>query len=178
MIDMAKSYGSVIRSSTMKHYLLAIGLTLASGAQALAGDAGMAKVGDITIHDGWARASLGSASNSAAYMTVMVKGDMSDKLIAAASPVAESAELHMHIMDGDIAKMRPVEAIEVKPGEPATLEPGGFHVMLMGLKENLDAGGAVPLTLTFEQAGEVTLDVPVKALKESMKHGHDQKQGG
>ncbi len=161
----------------MKHYLMAICLILISGAQVMASDAGMAEMGDIMIRDGWARASLGGAPNSAAYMIVMVKGDTSDELIGAATPVAEKAELHNHIMEGEIAKMRPVEAIEVRPGEPAILEPGGFHVMLMGLKEELKAGSAVPLTLTFKNAGEVKVDVLIKDLKESMKHGHGKKHG-
>ena len=162
----------------MKHGIATFCLSLALSTHALAGDAGMAKVGDLMIHDGWARASIGSAPNSAAYMSLMIHGDAADKLIAVKSPVAESAELHNHVMEGDIAKMRQVEAIEVKPGEMATLEPGGFHVMLMGLKEPLNAGDVLPLTLTFEQAGEVTLEVPIKDLKGGMKHGEGHKHGG
>ncbi|MEM8951899.1 MAG: copper chaperone PCu(A)C [Pseudomonadota bacterium] len=161
----------------MKHSLATICLSLGLSTGAFAGDAGMAKVGDVMIHDGWARASIGSAPNSAAYMTLMTHGDAADKLVGATTPVAETVELHNHIIEGDIAKMREVEAIEVKPGEMATLEPGGYHVMLIGLKEPLTAGEVLPLTLTFEQAGEVTLEVPIKDLKGGMKHGHDHKHG-
>ncbi len=161
----------------MKHFLATACLTLTLAASALAGDAGMAKVGDIMIHESWARASLGSAPNSAAYMTLMTHGDAADKLIGVATPVAEKAELHNHIMEGDIAKMRPVEAIDVNPDEPVTLEPGGFHVMLIGLKEKLKEGEALPLTLTFEKAGEVTVDVPILGVKGSMKHGEAHKHG-
>jgi copper(I)-binding protein len=162
----------------MKQHLLSICLSLLLSTGAVAGDAGMAKVGDVMIHDGWARASIGSAPNSAAYMTLMTHGDSADKLVGAKTQVAETAELHNHIMEGDIAKMREVEAIEVKPGEAATLEPGGFHVMLMGLKEPLTAGDVLPLTLIFEQAGEVTLEVPIKDLRGGMKHGDGHKHGG
>ena len=162
----------------MKKSLATICLSLLLSTPALAGDAGMAKVGDVMIHDGWARASIGSAPNSAAYVTLMTHGETADKLVGVSTPVAETAELHNHIMEGDIAKMREVEAIEVKPGEMARLEPGGFHVMLMGLRGPLNAGDMLPLTLIFEQAGEVTLEVPIKDLKGGMKHGEGHKHGG
>lgn len=162
----------------MKPFLVAACLSLLLSAEVLAGDPGMAKVGDIMIHDAWARASIGKAPNSAAYMTVMTHGDAADRLIAVETPAAKAAELHNHIMENDIAKMRPVEAIDINPGEPATLEPGGLHVMLMGLKEKLEADNVLKLTLTFEQAGEVTLDVPIKSLKDAMKHSQGHKHGG
>ena len=156
----------------MNKLITAAFFTLAVATQALAGDLGMAKIGDIMVHDGWARASLGKAPNSAAYMMLMTHGDESDKLVGAATPVAETAELHNHVMDGDIARMRPVDAIEIRPGESVTLEPGGFHIMLMGLKKKLDEGQTVPLTLTFEKAGEVKVDLPIQSLKAAMEHDH------
>lgn len=162
----------------MQRNLAAISLSLVLSMQALAGDAGMAKVGDVMIHDGWARASIGSAPNSAAYMTLMTSGDAGDKLLGASSPAAEAAELHTHLMENGIARMRPVEAIEVAPGEPTVLEPGGLHLMLMGLKGKLEEGDAMPLTLTFEKAGEVTLDIPIRGIKGIMKHGEDHKHDG
>lgn len=166
----------------MKHFLNLTGLVLALGSLALtqlalADEAGEAIPGDIVIQEGWARASLGKAPNSAAYMTLMSHGDAADKLIAVSTPVADKAELHNHIMEDGIAKMRPVEAIELVPGEPFVLEPGGFHVMLMGLKGKLGEGESLPLTLTFEKAGEVTLEVPILGLRGPMKkdggHKHD-----
>src|SRR5919106_4205556 len=83
------------------------------------------------------------------------------------SPTASSAdrrrskkvELHTHLTEGDVAKMGPVEAIEVKPGTPTLLEPGGLHIMLVELAGKLDAGNTMPLTLEFENAGEVSIDV-------------------
>jgi copper(I)-binding protein len=161
----------------MKSLVLATGLVLALGAEVWAGEAGMAKVGDIMIEGGWARASIGKAPNSAAYMTVMTQGDAPDQLIGAATPIADAADLHTHIMDGDVAKMRPVEAIEVTPDQPAVLEPGGFHIMLMGLKQPLHEGDAFPLTLTFKNAGEVTLDVPIHGLGGNMKHEKKHQHG-
>jgi copper(I)-binding protein len=67
--------------------------------------------------------------------------------------------------------MRPVDAIEIVPGESAILEPGGLHLMLSGLKQKLDPGATIPLTLVFEHAGEVTLDVPVQGLASGQGHG-------
>lgn len=136
--------------------------------------ADMAKVGEIMIHQPWARASLGNAPNSAAYMTLETMGAEPDRLISGSTPVAKKVELHTHVMEGGVAKMRPVAAIEVAPGEPTVLEPGGLHIMLRGLTQKLDAGTTMPLTLVFEHAGEVTLDVPVKG----MAGGPSQGGGG
>lgn len=159
------------RRALAKHAFASALLTLAFSPEALAGDAGMATAGDIMIHESWARASIGNAPNSAAYMTVMTHGESGDKLVGAATPAAETAELHNHIMEEGIAKMRPVDVIEVMPDEPVTLGPGGLHIMLMGLKGELEAGDTFPLTLTFENAGEVKVDVPIKSLKDAMKQG-------
>ena len=162
----------------MKQRLATVCMSLILSVPATAGDVGMAKVGAVMIHDGWARASIGSAPNSAAYMTLMTQGDAADKLVGAKTQVAETVEIHNHIIEDGIAKMREVKSIDVKPGEMATLEPGGFHVMLMGLKEPLKDGDLLPLTLIFEHAGEVKLEVPIKDLKGSTKHGESKKHGG
>lgn len=139
----------------------------------------MAEVGDVMIQQPWARASIGKAPNSAAYMTLEVMGDEADRLIAVASPLAAKAELHTHLMEGGVAKMRPVDAIEVAPGAPTVLAPGGLHIMLMGLSEPLVEGATIPLTLTFERAGEITLEAPVVGLGADMGHGGDSmEQGG
>ena len=76
-------------------------------------------------------------------------------------------------MEGGVAKMRPVDAIEVAPGQPTVLEPGGPHVMLRGLTQKLEAGTTMPLTLVFEHAGEVTLEVPVEGIAAGTGPGHD-----
>ncbi len=149
--------------------LMLLGVT----AGALADDT---KVGEVVIHDPWVRASLGATRTSAAYMTIEVTGDHPDRLIAAASPVAEHAQLHAEVMDQGVAKMRPVAAVEVAPGTPTVLAPGGLHIMLMGVKSKLVEGRTMPLELTFETAGKVELKVPVRGMAGSMDHGpgHDQ----
>jgi Uncharacterized protein conserved in bacteria len=101
---------------------------------------------------------------SAAYLTIET-GGASDRLVAAASPAAARVELHEHILEDGVAKMREVAAgIPVAPDAPAVLEPGGYHVMLMGLTAPLAEGDAIDLTLTFEAAGEITVTVPVRAM--------------
>lgn len=126
--------------------------------------------GAVSVHDAWARASLGQTGTSAAYMTLEVSGNEADRLVDVATPIAASAELHTHLMEGGVARMRPVAAIEIVPGEPTVLEPGGLHVMLMGLGEKLVEGETLPLTLTFEHAGTVDLEVPIRGMA-GMSHG-------
>jgi len=132
--------------------------------------------GPITVEDAWARASIGAARNGAAYMTVTTTGPAPDRLVAAASPVAEAVELHAHLMEAGVMRMRPVAAIEVHPGEPAVLQPGGLHVMLIGLKAPLAEGGHFPLRLTFERAGVVDVVVAVRGARagagQGGKHTH------
>ena len=121
----------------------------------------MGTVGEVAIHDAWARASLGQMRSGAAYLTLEVTGDRVERLIAVASPIAEKAALHTHVMDGDVARMRPVAAIEIAPGAPTVLEPGGLHIMLSGLERRLVEGETFPLSLTFESAGTVAIEVPI-----------------
>ncbi len=135
-------------------------------------------LGDLAIHKPWARASIGQAQAGAAYVTVMNKGSLPDRLIAVEGEVANRVELHNHMMDGGVMKMRPVKAIEVAPGEPAVLKPGGLHIMLMGLKAPLVKGESFPLTLVFERAGRVEIEVSIgegTAMEHQMDHGGDKK---
>ena len=140
--------------------LLAAGLlSVAISASALAHEF---KLGDLMIDHPWARASIGQAPNGAAYMAIMTKGDEIDRLVAVESDVAKRIELHTHLMEEGVMKMRQVEAIEVAPGEPTMLQPGGLHVMLMGLKSPLVEGESFPLTLVFENAGRVEVEVKIE----------------
>lgn len=132
------------------------------------------KLGALTIGHPWARASAGPVRNGAAYLTVHNAGD-ADSLVAISGDVAERAELHTHLMEGDVMKMRRVDAVEVPAGGTAALEPGSFHVMLIGLAQPLKEGESFPLTLTFRDAGEVTVEVKVEAVGSmgpaEMEHG-------
>lgn len=116
----------------------------------------------IRVQDTWARETPPGVSNGAAYAILTNVGAEKDRLIAARSPVSETVELHTHLMEGDVIRMREVESIEVDPGKPTLLEPGGDHLMLMGLKQPLGAGDHFPLTLEFDKGGKITVQVEVR----------------
>jgi hypothetical protein len=118
------------------------------------------EIGDLVIDHPWSRAT--SARDDATYMTLVNEGEEADRLVKAASPVATRAELHIHLMENNVMKMRPVETLEVHPGEPTVLRPGGLHIMLIGLNKPLEMGDSFPLTLTFEKAGSVEVEVNVE----------------
>lgn len=145
---------------------LAVGLIAAASALiVLPAAAHDYKLGTLTIDHPWARASAGNAKNGAAFMTIANTGTEPDRLLSATSSVAAKVELHTHMMDSDgVMKMRPVEAIELAPGEVTKLAPGGLHIMLMGLAAPLAEGTSFPATLRFEHAGEFTVDVAVEAV--------------
>ncbi len=132
------------------------------------------KAGDIAIEQPFARAT--PAKVGGVFLTLKNAGGTADKLVKAASPVAETVELHTHIKDGDAMRMRAVENIPVPANGQTALEPGGYHVMLIGLKQPLKEGTSFPLTLTFEKAGSVTVTVPVqKAGAPAASGGHEHK---
>lgn len=126
----------------------------------------------FTIEHPWARASAGPARNSAAFMTIRNSGG-ADRLLAAAGDVAGRIELHSHLMEGDVMKMRRAEAVEVPAEGAARLQPGAIHIMLIGLREPLKEGDRFPLTLTFEKAGDVTVEVAVEAIGSMGGMNHD-----
>jgi len=121
-------------------------------------------VGTIDIDHPWARATPGQAPNGAAYMVLVNAGETQDFLVKAESPVAKRVELHTHAMEDGVMEMRPVEKIQVAPGEPTVLQPGGLHVMLIGLEAPLKEGESFPLTLTFQEAGKTEVTVAVESV--------------
>jgi copper(I)-binding protein len=133
------------------------------------------KVGAIEIENTWARPS--ATANGAIYLEIDNKGDAADRLVSASTAAAAKAELHTHVMDGNIARMRPVTAIEVTPGSATMLRPGGLHIMLLGLKAPLKDGDTVSVTLTFEKAGKVDVTVPVRKSASGMSHGGPDHDG-
>lgn len=160
----------------MKQFTVALallGLWLATPISPAAADDW--RVGQLVISNVWARATPGMAKTGAAYLMIANHGTAVDRLVAVATPAAAKAQLHTHLMENDVMKMRPVSAIEVDPGEPAVLRPGGMHVMLMGLTAPLRAGDVFPLTLSFETAGKVEVHVHVMKIGAMGpgEHGHD-----
>ena len=129
------------------------------------------EAGDLRVDQPWARATPGRVPNGAVYMTLTNQGATVDRLVGASSPAAKHAGLHSHSMEGGVMKMRPVKAMEVVPGSPTVLAPGGLHIMLMGLTAPLKEGERFPVTLTFERAGSLDIEVTVEKLG-AMKPGH------
>lgn len=130
----------------------------------------------VSVENAWARATAGSAKTGAVYMTVVDQA-APDRLVAVATPAAGTAELHQTIRDGDVMKMRPVDGVPIASGKPVTFAPGGYHVMLMDLKQPLREGQSFPLTLTFQNSGQVQTTVLVKGVGGSMQMGrpsHDK----
>lgn len=122
------------------------------------------KAGDLTIGHPWTRATAPGAKVGGGFLTIQNKGATADRLVAVDVPFAEKAELHESTMDGGVAKMRPLEAgAEIKPGETVTFEPGGKHVMFLGLKDALTQGARMKGELTFEKAGKVAVEFAVEA---------------
>jgi len=136
------------------------------------------KLGDLTIMDPWVRTT--TTSVTAAYMTIKSKG-AADTLVSASSPIAGMVQLHEVITEGSSSKM------QEKPGGfpvPANgqveLKPGGYHVMLMDLKQQPKEGEKVEITLKFEKAGEITITAPVKratGTSPDMNHSHGDGMG-
>ena len=124
---------------------------------AVAAEAHEIKLGELVIQHPWARPSIGKAPNGAVFMRIVNKGAKPDRLVSVQTTAAAKAELHTHVHEGDVMRMRPVEAIEVPAGGQVTLGPGGMHVMLFDVVKPLKSGFGVPLTLTFAEAGTVEL---------------------
>jgi copper(I)-binding protein len=140
----------------------------------------LADPGAIEVDHAWSRAAM-AGRTGVAYLTIRDKG-APDRLVSVTSPVAERAELHESYSESGVMKMRPVAGLAVAPGNPVTLKPGGYHIMLVSLKRALIEGEKVPLTLTFEKAGPVSVTAVVqKAGAGAMtdQHGHmDMPMGG
>jgi periplasmic copper chaperone A len=147
------------------------GLVLACAAFAVHAHA--YKLGAISIDHPYARATLPGQPTGGAYLRFENRGP-SDRLIAVQADVARSVELHEMKMDGDVMRMRQLDAIDVPSNKAVVLKPGGLHLMLIGLKAPLKEGDRFPMTLKFEKAGEVKVEVTVDAVKpeEAAPHKH------
>lgn len=124
----------------------------------------MAGMTEVTPESGMGHeGGMGMGFNSAAYMMLVNRGKTEDRLLRASSPVAQTVELHETTMTGDVMSMQQVNYIDVPAGGQVELMPGGLHIMLIGLNQDLNPGEKVPLQLVFENAGEINLDAEVRA---------------
>ena len=122
-----------------------------------------ALAGDITVEDSFARAAGANAKAGAAFMRITNGGERAERLLGARSDAAKMVEIHTHKEDanGVMQMIHVEEGFEIPAGASLLLKRGGDHVMLMGLTGPLTDGGEVEITLEFEQAGEMTVIVPV-----------------
>lgn len=116
----------------------------------------------ISVERPWSRETAPGQDAGGGFLTIHNAGDEADRLTGGATPIAGDVQIHTVDMEGGVMRMRELaEGLEIPAGETVTLAPGGYHIMLMGLREPLARGAGVPLTLEFERAGTiaVTLDV-------------------
>jgi copper(I)-binding protein len=132
----------------------------------------------ITVANPWARATPGGAKVGVAFFEMKAAPGPGDKLVSAKSPVAGNVEIHNHIMEGGVAKMRRVDGIAVSGGASVALKPGGYHLMLMDLKGPLKEGDRFKLTLGFEKAGEIEVEGNVLSIGAAGPQGAKQQSGG
>ena len=129
---------------------------------------------EISVMEAWSRPSPMAAGNGAVYMMLMNKGGQADTLASVSSDIAEVVELHETKMEGDVMKMAPVQGgIKVPAGGSAELKPGGLHVMLINLKEELTPGQKIKLTLNFENSDPIKVEAEVRDMgdmDQNMEH--------
>lgn len=144
-------------------------------ALALAGMFQTASAAGIEIDDAWARTTVQGMSMGGVFMDIENDGKTDDVLTGGSTPVAEKVEIHTHVNDNGIMRMREVEGgLTLPKGGEVKLKPGGYHVMLMGLKAPLQAGQKFPLTLNFKNAKPKTVTVEVKnpVSSQNTQHHH------
>jgi copper(I)-binding protein len=130
------------------------------------------QVGELQIEHPWSREMPPVAPTAAAYFILHNQGAAADRLLSVASPVAGKVELHQHLHEDGVMKMQQVQSVVVPAAGEARFEPMGYHVMLFNLKQSLKAGERFPLSLTFEKAGMVEIEVVVQKDAPVAEHQH------
>ena len=132
-------------------------------------------LGQIEITGAFTRATLPNAPVGGGFLTITNKGTEADRLVSVSTDIAKEAQIHEMAMEGDVMKMRQLkDGLEIPAGETVALEPGGFHLMFMGLSGAIKEGDVVPVTLTFEKAGTVSVDLVAGATAaDAPAHAHE-----
>jgi periplasmic copper chaperone A len=144
---------------------IALLFILALALSACASPAPATTTSAIEVTNAWVR-TVGGMDNSASalFMNIQNKTDTTDTLLKVESDVAEMVQIHLSEMDANgVSSMREVDGVEIPAGGIAELKSGSYHVMLMGLNRDLKEGDTVTFTLTFKNAGTLTIEAPVKA---------------
>ncbi|MFY0729106.1 copper chaperone PCu(A)C [Pseudomonas sp. NFX15] len=136
------------------------------------------KVGALEIAHPWSQELPPNAPTVAAYFVIDNEGKAADRLLSVDTPIAGEAQLHEHVMQGDVMKMQHVPSVEVPAGGEVTFAPMAYHVMLLNLKDRslLVDGKRFPMTLHFEKAGDVTVEVAVQKQAPDAMQAHKHAQ--
>jgi periplasmic copper chaperone A len=149
----------------MQKLALQIAIAVALTIAAILSLAAHARANGIVVSGAYARASSGAGARTGAlYLTIRNEGTAPDALLAVSTDAAASAMIHETAVENGVATMRHVEKLEIAPGQEASFAPGGMHVMLMGLKAPLRRGDLIRATLSFQNAGDVRVNVPVAGI--------------
>jgi copper(I)-binding protein len=134
--------------------------------------AALPALAQVTVGEPWVRATVAQQKATGAFMTLT--SAQGARLIAASSPAAGAVEVHEMKMVDDVMRMRQITALELPAGQPVALSPGGYHLMLLELKQPLKEGDKVALTLEIEDAqkvrSKVVVEAPVKPLNAAAMH--------
>ena len=123
------------------------------------------KLGSLEIIQPWTRATPATAQTGGGFLTITNKGTTPDRLISARSTASDKVEVHEVKMDGNVMRMRELEkGLEIPAGATVMLKPGGYHIMFVGLKAPFAKDTKVPVTLVFEKAGSLDVELAVEAL--------------
>jgi copper(I)-binding protein len=158
-MQIAKKLVASVTRAALSAFLLACLLA------ALPSRADEVKAGDLVISQAWSRATPGGAKVGGGFLTIENKGTAPDRLIGVTAEVASKVEVHEMSMNNGAMTMRPLEkGLTIDPGKTVKLAPGGYHLMLMDLKNPLKQGEKLPITLEFEKAGKVQVSLDVQAV--------------
>lgn len=156
-------------------------LIAAAALSGLASPVALAHSSSLSFDNAWIRASAPGQKNGAAYVQITNSGSHDMQLAGASSDRTERIELHTIDRTSGVARMKEVETINIPSNKKVALEPGGYHLMMINIKEPFKEGETVPLTLQFKDAEPVTVDFEVKPItfqpNESGPHGHGSGHG-
>lgn len=135
-------------------------------------------IGELKIDHPWSRALPPNAAAGAAYFVLHNQGKTADRLLGAQTPRATKTEIHTMLQLGEVMKMQQLDSVGIPAGGEAKFAPGGTHLMLFGLQKPLVAGERFPLTLQFEKAGKVDVEVKIEAIDPDDHASHMMTGGG
>ncbi len=148
---------------------LLLALLIAPGARG--GEAG------LTVQDPYVRLVPPGIRTTGGFMLIRNSGTADRRLVRAESPAAKIVELHNHINENGVMKMRQVSGIDVKAGGQAELRPGSYHIMLIDLQHALKEGDSIPITLGFDDGSSIRLDAPVRKPQTARPEGSAMQHG-